>query len=128
MSTPFLNFIKLFLPFALVLFGLQYFVTLQLFQSTIFYYSIWSIYVFHIIITLAAHLFLLFVHKNFPDKTGFTFMGMGVIKMMACVVFLIPMIQSDTINRIPDVAAFFIPYFMFLLFETIFAVRLINKD
>lgn len=128
MSAPFLNFIKLFLPFAFVLFGLQYFITLQLFQSTPFYYSVWSIYAFHIIITIAAHLFLLFVYKNFPDKTGFTFMGMGVIKMMACVVFLIPMIQSDTIDRIPDVAAFFIPYFMFLLFETIFAVRLINKD
>ena len=54
-------------------------------------------------------------------------MGMGVLKMMACVVFLIPMIQSETADRIPDVGAFFIPYFMFLLFETIFAVRLINK-
>lgn len=127
MSIPFLNFIKLFLPFALVLFGLQYFVTLQLFQSTPFYYSVWSIYVFHIIITLVAYLFLLYVHKNFPDYGGYTFMGLGVIKMMACVVFLIPMIQSDTLDRIPDVAAFFIPYFMFLLFETIFAVRLINK-
>ena len=128
MTTPFFNFIKLFVPFALLLFGLQYFVTLQLFASVPFYYSVWSIYVFHIIITILAHLFLLFVHKNFPDKTGFTFMGMGVLKMMACVVFLIPMIQSETVDRVPDVGAFFIPYFMFLLFETIFAVRLINKS
>jgi len=125
--TLFFNFLKLFLPFALVLFGLQYFVTQELFSQTNFYYSTWSIYVFHIIITVLAHVFLLFVHKNFPEKAGFTFMGMGLIKMMACVVFLIPMIQSDIDNRIPDVAAFFIPYFIFLLFETIFAVRLINK-
>lgn len=127
MTTPFLNFLKLFVPYALVLLALQYFVTLNLFSTTPFFYSVWSIYVFHIVITILAHLFLLFVHKNFTDKTGFTFMGIGVLKMMACVVFLIPMIQSDTINRIPDVGAFFIPYFMFLLFETIFAVRLINK-
>lgn len=127
MIVRFLNFLKFFLPYALILYILQYFVTVQLFASVPFYYSTWSIYVFHIIIALAAYLFLLFVHKNFPDKTGFTFMGMGVIKMMACVVFLIPMIQSDTVDRIPDVAAFFIPYFMFLLFETIIAVRLINK-
>ena len=127
MTTPFLNFIKLFIPFALVLFGLQYFTTLELFSEIPFYYSTLSIYVFHIIISLVSYLSLLFVHKNFPDYTGYTFMGLGVIKMMACVVFLIPMIQSDTIDRIPDVAAFFIPYFMFLLFETIFAVRLINK-
>ena len=127
MTTPFFSFLKLFFPFALVLFALQYFVTLQLFSAIPFYYSVWSIYILHIVITILAHLFLLFVHKNFPDKTGFTFMGMGVLKMMACVVFLIPMIQSDTINRIPDVGAFFIPYFLFLLFEPIFAVRLINN-
>ena len=127
MTTPFLKFLKLFTPYALVLFGLQYFTTLQLFSDIPFYYSTWSIYVFHIVITLVAHLCLLFVHKNFPEHAGFTFMGLGVIKMMACVVFLIPLIKSDTVSRIPDVAAFFIPYFMFLLFETIFAVRLINK-
>ena len=127
MTTPFLKFVTLFIPFALVLFGLQYFTTLKLFFEIPFYYSTWSIYVFHIVISLISYLSLLFVHKNFPDYTGYTFMGLGVIKMMACVVFLIPMIQSDTVDRIPDVAAFFIPYFMFLLFETIFAVRLINK-
>lgn len=127
MTTPFLKFLKLFIPYALVLFGLQYFTTLQLFSDIPFYYSTWSIYVFHIVITLVAHLCLLFVHKNFHEYAGYTFMGLGVIKMMACVVFLIPLIKSDTISRIPDVAAFFIPYFMFLLFETIFAVRLINK-
>jgi hypothetical protein len=127
MITPLLNFLKFFLPFALVIFGLQYFVTSEVFSTTFFYYSLESIYIFHVIITVAAHLFLLFVYKTFPDKAGFTFMGMGLLKMMACVVFLIPMIQSDTVNRIPDVGAFFIPYFMFLLFETVFAVRLINK-
>ena len=55
-------------------------------------------------------------------------MGISVIKMVASVVFLIPMIQSDTIDRIPDVAIFFIPYFLYLFFETIFAIRLINKS
>ncbi|MDD3004364.1 hypothetical protein [Flavobacterium sp.] len=125
--TAFFNFIKFFLPFAIILFAIQLLVTQQFFADILFYYSTWSIYLFQVILTLAAHSFLLFVHKNFPEKAGFTFMGMGVIKMMACVVFLIPLIQSETLSRIPDIAAFFIPYFMFLFFETIFAVRLINK-
>jgi len=125
--SPFLNFLKFFIPYSVLLFTAQYFITANLFSDIPFYYSTWSIYVFHIILTSLSYLFLLFVHKNFPDKTGFTFMGIGLIKMMAGVVFLIPMIQSDTIDRIPDVAMFFIPYFLFLLFETIFAVRLINK-
>lgn len=125
--SPFSNFLKYLIPFAIVLFLVQHFTVANLFKDIPFFYSTWSIYVFHIIITVLSYLSLLFVHKNFPDKTGFTFMGIGLIKMMAGVVFLIPMIQSDTIDRIPDVAAFFIPYFLFLFFETIFAVRLINK-
>lgn len=125
--SPFSNFLKYLIPFAIVLFLAQYFTVANLFKDIPFFYSTWSIYVFHIIVTIVSYLFLLFVHKNFPEKTGFTFMGIGLIKMMAGVVFLIPIIQSDTIDRIPDVAAFFIPYFLFLFFETIFAVRLINK-
>lgn len=125
--TAFLNFLKFFLPYALLLFGIQFLVTQQLFGDTLFYYTTWSIYLFQVILTIVAHSFLLFVHNNFPEKAGFTFMGMGVIKMMACVVFFIPLIQSEMLSSIPDIVAFFIPYFMFLLFETIFAVRLINK-
>lgn len=123
----FVNFIKYFLPFSIVLFTIQYFVITALFKDTFFFYSTLSIYIFHIVVTILSYLFLLFVNKNFPDYTGYSFMGISVVKMMAAVVFLIPLIQSDTINRIPDVAAFFIPYFLFLFFETIFAIRLINK-
>jgi hypothetical protein len=125
--SPFLNFLKYLVPYFLLLLAAQYFITANLFGDTPFFYSTWSIYVFHIIITVLSYLFLLFVNKTFPDKTGFAFMGISLIKMIASVVFLIPLIKSDTIDRIPDVAMFFIPYFLFLLFETIFAVRLINK-
>ena len=55
-------------------------------------------------------------------------MGFSLIKMMASIVFLIPLLQSDLKSQIPDVSAFFIPYFLFLFFETIFAVRLISKQ
>jgi len=125
--SPFLNFLKYLVPYSLVLFVAQYFSTTTIFGDFPFFYSTWSIYAFHIIITMLSYLFLLFVNKTFPDKTGFAFMGISLIKMMASVVFLIPLLQSDTIDRIPDVGMFFIPYFLFLLFETIFAVRLINK-
>lgn len=125
--SPFLNFLKYLVPYSILLFLAQHFIVAHLFADIPFFYSTWSIYVFHIIVTMLSYLFLLFVNKTFPDKTGFAFMGMSLVKMMAAVVFLIPMIQSDTIDRIPDVAIFFIPYFLYLFFETIFAIRLINK-
>ncbi|RZK12635.1 MAG: hypothetical protein EOO46_02425 [Flavobacterium sp.] len=127
MMSPFLNFLKYLVPFSIVLFLAQHFIVENIFTDVPFFYSTWSIYAFHIIITMLSYLFLLFVNKKFSDYTGYTFMGISVIKMMASVVFLIPLIKSDTINRIPDIAIFFIPYFLYLFFETIFAIRLINK-
>jgi hypothetical protein len=76
---------------------------------------------------LLSYSFLIFVNKSFPDKTGFAFMGISLLKMMAAVVFLIPLLQSDLKSQIPDVGAFFIPYFLYLFLETFFAIRLINK-
>jgi len=124
----FLNFLKYLIPFSIVLFLVQHFIVENLFADIPFFYSTWSIYVFHIIITMLSYLFLLFVNKNFSDYTGYSFMGISVIKMMASVVFLVPLIKSDTIDRIPDIATFFIPYFLYLFFETIFAIRLINRS
>lgn len=124
----FYKFIKLIIPFSLVLFFIQYYVVESFFKNSIFFYSTWSIYVFHLVITLCSYSFLIFVNKTFPDKTGFAFMGFSLIKMMAAIVFLIPLLQSDLKSQVPDVSAFFIPYFLFLFFETLFAIRLINNQ
>jgi len=66
------------------------------------------------------------VHKTFSDKTGFAFMACSLLKMMAAVLFLLPVMLNDTPNPLQDIVAFFIPYFLFLIFETIYAVKLIN--
>ncbi|WP_413999712.1 hypothetical protein ACMDB5_03915 [Flavobacterium sp. W1B] len=124
----FYKFLKLIIPFSLVLFFIQNYVVSTFFENISFFYSTWSIYVFHLVVTLLTHTFLVFVNKTFPDKTGFAFMGISLIKMMAAIVFLIPLLQSDLKNQIPDVSAFFIPYFLYLFFETFFAIRLINKQ
>ena len=124
----FYNFLKLLFPFSIVLFFIQYYAVGAFFENISFFYSTWSIYIFHLITTLLSYALLVFVNKNFADKTGFAFMGLSLVKMMAAVVFLIPLIQSDLKDQIPDVSAFFIPYFLFLFFETIFAVRLISKQ
>jgi hypothetical protein len=124
----FYKFLKLIIPFSLVLFFIQYYIVESFFKNTIFFYATWSIYVFHLVITLCSYSFLIFVNKTFPDKTGFAFMGFSLIKMMAAIVFLIPLLQSDLKSQVPDVSAFFIPYFLFLFFETLFAIRLINNQ
>ncbi|OCB77229.1 hypothetical protein [Flavobacterium crassostreae] len=123
----FLNFIKYLIPFSLVLFLSQYLIVTTAFGGLTFFYSIWSIYLFHIGITLLSYFFLLLVHTTLPEKTGFSFMAISLLKMLAAVVFLIPLLQSEITSKIGDVALFFVPYFFYLFFETFFAIRLINK-
>ena len=60
---------------------------------------------------------LIYINKNFSTYTGFTFLGASFFRMMAAVVFLIPFIKSGVADPIVDVSAFFIPYFLFLLFS-----------
>ncbi len=113
--------------FTLLLFGLHFLLLETVLSDLNFFYSIYSIYSFNFLTSVFVFGFLFFVHKSFAEKTGFAFMAISLIKMFAAVVFLIPLIKSESLNPVTDVSAFFIPYFLYLTFETIFAVRLINK-
>ena len=121
------SFLKYLIPFTLLLFVAQHYGTAALSVNNDFFYATWGIYLFLFVSTLLIYVLLLFVDISFPDFTGFAFMGTTFVKMMAAVVFLIPLIQSERTETNLDIAAFFVPYFLFLLFETIFAVRLINN-
>lgn len=120
------GFLKFFLPFILFLFILQYAVVNFLMNLQL-YYSTYSIYVFHLLATFSVYAFVVFVHKSFPDKSGFAFMGASFFKMVAAVFFLLPMLLSDGPSKFAEVVAFFIPYFLFLIFETFFVVKIINQ-
>ncbi|MFH6945344.1 hypothetical protein [Flavobacterium sp. FlaQc-50] len=122
------DFLKYFVPFSIVLFAAQYFVMQALSPKVIFFYAAWSIYLFNIAATFLVYLFLIFVNKNFSTYTGFAFLGTSFIRMMAGVVFLIPFIKSNVKDPIIDLGAFFIPYFLYLLFEVYFTIRLLNKN
>jgi uncharacterized membrane protein YcgQ (UPF0703/DUF1980 family) len=122
-----IDFLKYFLPFSIVLFVTQYFAMQSLSDKFVFLYSAWSIYLFNIIATFLVYLFLIFVNNNFENYTGFAFLGASFFRMMAAILFLIPLIKGNVKSPIVDLSTFFIPYFLFLLFETYFTIRLINK-
>lgn len=126
--TKIASFLKSIVPFTVLLFVFHYYGTQAWAGNHKFFYPTWSIYVFLFVSTLLLYIFLLFVRKNYPDFTGFAFLGTTFLKMLAAVVFLIPLIQSKATETNLDIAAFFIPYFLFLFFETFFAIRLINKS
>ncbi|SDS39120.1 hypothetical protein [Gramella sp. MAR_2010_147] len=125
MQAKLFPFLKLFLPFSILLFAIQYLIVNYSLKIE-FYYSTVAVYSFHVIATFLIYLFLVFVNKSFSDKTGFAFMACSLLKMLAAVLFLLPMMLNDVPNPFQDLIAFFIPYFLFLIFETIYAVKLLN--
>lgn len=92
-----------------------------------FFFSTWSIYLFHFVATFLVFFFILFVNQTFSEKTGFVFMACSLLKMMAAVIFFIPLIQNGEGSLLNDVLAFFIPYFIFLFLETFYVLKIINK-
>jgi len=68
-----------------------------------------------------------YVEKKFPEKSGYVFMGFVILKMIATIVFLIPLFGWNAENKIAPAMYFFIPFFIVLFVETSFVVRLIGK-
>jgi len=126
MKQQLLKFALRLIPFTTVLFLIQYLVNVILLEDLELYYPLYAIYLFHFFATLFIYIILLFIYNNFQDKTGFAFMGASLLKMLAAVLFLLPMMLNNSANPFGNLLSFFIPYFMFLIFETIYAVKLIN--
>jgi len=126
MKQQLLNFAYRLLPFTFILFIIQYLVTAFLLKDMDLYYPVYAIYLFHFLATLIIYIILIFIYNNFKDNTGYAFMGASLLKMLAAVLFLLPMLLSNSGNPFANLLSFFIPFFLFLIFETFYAVKLLN--
>ena len=126
MNLSILNLFKKIIPFTIVLYFLHFFIIDFFFKSHSFFYSIFGIYLFQIITTALVCLIIIYVNEKLAEKTGFAFMALSILKMLATVLFLLPLIRIDKDQKIPDVIAFFMPYFFFLIFELTFIIKILN--
>lgn len=95
---------------------------------TKFFYSVPLVFLFFFISTLAVVFLITWVNQNFKDYVGFAFMGLLLVKGLACILFLIPSFLSEPKPNFKDLMLFFIPYFIFLAYEAVFSIRLINRS
>ncbi|WP_168191344.1 MULTISPECIES: hypothetical protein [Antarcticibacterium] len=126
MKNQLLKFLAVLLPLTLFLFIAQYLLINFALEEYDFFYPTYAIYLFHFFATFLIYLILVLIYHNFRDKTGFAFMGASFLKMLAAIIFLLPMLLNHTGNAFGDLLSFFVPYFLYLVFETFYAVRLIN--
>jgi uncharacterized membrane protein YcgQ (UPF0703/DUF1980 family) len=121
-----LKFLLFIFPFSIVFYFLQSFLAINFIDEPLFYTE-WSIHLFIFIATITVYYLVKLIVKIAPDKAGFTFLGLGLLKMFASIIFLFPLINSSYIDKVPTVIYFFITYFVYLLVETVFVTRLLNK-
>lgn len=124
MKKSFLNPYISILIFSVILFFIHW--GLDSAFSIITYYSISSIYLFHVISALAVAGIIQLVYANSKDYAGYAFMGTSLLKMLAAILFLLPGFLSEEKPSFANIMNFFVPYFLFLIFEAIQAIKFIN--
>ncbi len=124
----FISLAGFLLALSIVLFFIQNLIVNSLSEEFIFHYPVWKIYVFHFFITFFIFALLYYVGKLIPDYIGFTFMGFILLKMIAALFFLLPLIKMENLSKIPDFTSFFIPYFIFLFLEILLTMKILKHS
>ncbi len=123
MIKKFLISVAYLLIISLIIGSIHYF----LIRNIEVFIPIQNIYFFNFIMTFVGLGILYFIYDKFSDYVGYTFLGIGIIKMALSVSFLMPLIKSAFDNKIPDTLSFFFCYFVFLIIESVFLIKLLNK-
>lgn len=122
-----LGFVKTLFIVTVILGVLQYILFEQVLKSNSLYYPTWVIYLFLFVVTLIMYSTILWVNVSFKEYTGYTFMASGLIKMLIMILFIWPLISNQKEGLYLNLASIFIPYFLFLITETMYAIKLLNQ-
>ena len=121
------KFLIQLMGFTLIFFAAHKYVVMSSFPTIEFYFSVWEIYGFQFITVAALIYFLNHRRKNKPEKVLTTYLILSMLKMGAVILFLLPLFLDKSIQAKPAVFSFFIAFFIFLLLETNFALKILNQ-
>jgi hypothetical protein len=127
MNSKFGKILLQLLIFSIILYFIQNFILNTYFKSFEFYIATWKIYLFHFLTVSALIFFLIHRSKIKPDRIFNAFVILSVIKMVAAIIFLMPLFITKGINLTATIFSFFIPYFLFLFLESSFTLKLFSK-
>jgi hypothetical protein len=119
-------FLVKWLGFTAILLGIHLYVFAVLFPDIVLYFPLWSIYLFNAGLVLLVFLIIRIQMARGYGKTYNLFLILTISKMVLAIVFLLPLFAGKAENAVVDVTNFFIPYFLFLVFE-IFQLNIFFK-
>ena len=114
--------------FILTVFIVHYLFNITFQNASISLKKLIKIQGFVLISTTIVVLITLKVIYTKPDKTGFTYLGLVLFKMVTASVFLFPFLTDVSNETKKLVVHFFIVLFIYLIYEVVFLLRHLNAE
>lgn len=92
-----------------------------------FYYSIETLYMVFLVLSIMVFVILLKVKERSFDNVGMSFLLSTSIKMIVCYLILKPILQVTAQNNAIEKKNFFMMFILFLTIETILTIRILNE-
>lgn len=92
-----------------------------------FYYSIKTLYMVFLVLSIMVFVILLKVKERSFDNVGMSFLLSTSIKMIVCYLILKPILQVTAQNNAIEKKNFFMMFILFLAIETILTIRILNE-
>jgi hypothetical protein len=113
------TFLLLLLLFTLLLSAIHWYISFHFFDEVDLILPLYTIYGFHFLTVLIVFSIVNFKFSSGKMQIFPLFMGATIVKMILCLVFLLPVLLNPNENATLEVFNFFIPYFLYLAFEIV---------
>lgn len=127
MTKETLSFIARLVIFAIVLFGIHFYILSQFFEGQL-HFPLWTIYAFNAVLVFIVYSVLRYKASQGSNKMYQLFLGLTIAKMVLAIVFLLPLFFGKSEHSQLEVINFFIPYFLFLGFEIFNLNKFLQKS
>lgn len=85
-----------------------------------------QISLFHFSLSVCVISVIYTIHSFLKKYTAFAFLGTALIRMIAIIIFIFPLIKNTEKTPISDALFVVIPYFIFTIVEAFFTIKLIK--
>lgn len=121
------NLVIQLLIFSAVLFGIHDYVLNQFFEGTLVI-PLWVIYLYNVALVFIVFTILKKYSKNKSNDMLKVFLILTALKMVLAIALLLPLFLKKSNHTQLEVFNFFIPYFMFLIFEIFSLNKFLQKS
>lgn len=112
-------FVILLTLFSLLLFAIHWYIQFYFFSDIKLIIPLIAVYIFNYLGVLIVFSLINFSYYRGNKQFFILFLGATLVKMILCIVFLLPILLNPNENATLEVLNFFIPYFIYLAFEIV---------